>query len=168
MHHDASTTRHKMYTQNIVFTVVFLPNVISFLLAFLEPWSEDRRNRKDYRILYLDVYASHLDADVRDLCWSRGYVLLFHYGHTTGVAQINDTDLHAALSKLYQDYEMLSMLEQQKICKSDISRSHQQVVGSTHACTYVRTYVRTRCRHIFRKCASIVIRMCITCGHVWR
>ena len=42
-----------------------------------------------------------------------GYVTLFHYGCTTGVAQVNDTDLHAELERVYCELEQAAFNEQQ-------------------------------------------------------
>ena len=67
---------------------------IAYLERWLDPWTELRAERRDWRILFCGVAASHLGEDVMSLCHSRGYCLLYHYGSTTAVAQVNDTDLH--------------------------------------------------------------------------
>ncbi len=59
----------------------------------------------DWRILYCDVYAAHLGDPVSRLAWSHNYVMVIHGGGTTGVAQVNDTHLHQALSREYQRLE---------------------------------------------------------------
>ena len=69
---------------------------------------------KDFAIYVLDNYAVHLMAEVRTLLWERGYVLIISGGGITGYIQENDTHVHRALKREYQDLEaelMLSMLE---------------------------------------------------------
>ena len=67
------------------------PRFFAYLDQWLQPWSEERAAADDYRLLYLDVAASHLGAAVEEFCWQRGYIYLLHYGGTTSVAQVNDT-----------------------------------------------------------------------------
>ena len=67
---------------------------LSYLDAWLGPWSEVRAAANDYCILYSDVAAGHIGDDVDKLCWSKGYVYLLHYGGTTAIIQVNDTDCH--------------------------------------------------------------------------
>ena len=69
---------------------------------------------KDFAIYVLDNYAVHLMAEVRTLLWERGYVLVINGGGITSYIQENDTHVHRALKREYQDLEaelMLSMLE---------------------------------------------------------
>ena len=82
----------------------------------------------DYKCLMMDAYSAHMDDQVLNLCWERGYILLFHYGCTTGIAQINDTDLHQEFESTYIDQETQSFIEKQAIDPGDISRSHQEVI----------------------------------------
>ncbi len=42
----------------------------------------------------MDVAKSHLGDPIIEMAWTRGYLVLYHYGCTTGVAQVNDTDLN--------------------------------------------------------------------------
>ncbi len=77
-------------------------DVYDFLDRHLEPWTDGR----DWRLLHCDAYKPHIATRLVDLCWSRGYILLLHGGGTTGVAQVNDTHLHHALSLDYQGLEM--------------------------------------------------------------
>ena len=77
----------------------------------------------------MDSYAAHLTQKVNDTAWSRGYIALYHYGCTTALAQVNDTHLHAPLSKIYQDLETECFLRRQDEHGSkDIGRSVQEVV----------------------------------------
>ena len=76
----------------------------------------------------LDVAASTCGPEVVSFAHSRGYVVLYHYGGSTGVAQVNDTDLHAELSSMYLDLEQTGFHNQQMIDPGNISRSLQAVV----------------------------------------
>ena len=77
----------------------------------------------------MDSYAAHLTQKVNDTAWSRGYIALYHYGCTTALAQVNDTHLHAPLSKIYQDLETECFLRRQDEHGSkDIGRSVQEIV----------------------------------------
>ena len=55
-------------------------------------------------------------------------VLLFHHGCTTGITQVNDTDLHDAFSRDYVGLECQSFLDRQMVCPGDIGRSNQDVI----------------------------------------
>ena len=65
-----------------------------------------------WRLLFCDVYAAHLGDPVSRLAWKHGYVIVVHGGGTTGVAQVNDTHLHQALSREYQRLEQKDMFAQ--------------------------------------------------------
>ena len=104
-------------------------HVMDYLRRWLDEWTPEREAAGDWRILYMDCYRAHLSPELADFCWSRGYVLLFHYGCTTGIAQVNDTDLHQPLSSLYVGFETNSFIEQQAVDPADISRPVQQVPG---------------------------------------
>jgi len=103
-------------------------HVLRFLRRWLLPWTEDRALANDYRLLFLDAFAAHLDPQVADFAWGCGYVVVYHGGGTTGVAQVNDTDLHAELERAYIENEVQSFLVQQLHDPGNISRSRQQVV----------------------------------------
>ena len=81
------------------------------------------------RILMMDSYAAHLTKAVSDLAWRRGYIVLYHYGGTTALAQVNDTHLHAPFSRLYQELEGACFLRrQEKNGSKDIGRANQEVI----------------------------------------
>ena len=61
----------------------------------------------------MDIASSQIGAAVEDLAWEHGYVTLYHYGGTTGVAQVNDTDLHAEFSRIYIDLEQIAFTDMQ-------------------------------------------------------
>jgi hypothetical protein len=65
-------------------------HIIKFLARWLDEWTPAREAAHDYRIIMMDVAGSHCAPEVRDFCWSRGYVALYHFGCTTGVAQVSD------------------------------------------------------------------------------
>ena len=104
-------------------------HILAYLRRWLDPWSEQRALRRDWRILFLDVAKSHCGPEVLALCHERGYVLLFHYGCTTGVAQVNDTDLHGPFEKFYVELEQASFNIQQTWDPGCVSRSLQAVVN---------------------------------------
>ena len=104
-------------------------HVQAFCEKWLDEWSPEREKQKDYRILYLDSYRGHLSPELDELCWQRGYVLLIHYGCTTGVAQVNDTDLHDKFEQIYLELEQDAFTEAQSIDPSDISRTEQEVLN---------------------------------------
>ena len=85
----------------------------TFLDRWLDPWSAERALANGYRVLMLDVAGCHLPDEVSTFCWSRGYFALFHYGCTTGVAQVNGTDLHGVFERKYLEVEQASFVEQQ-------------------------------------------------------
>ena len=69
-----------------------------FLEHFIKPAGEDYESR----LICLDLHASHMDASVVELIESRGHVLLFHGGGTTGCVQINDTHMHQSVREEYE------------------------------------------------------------------
>ena len=101
-------------------------NMVSYLRKWLDPWTEARARRGDYRILMMDVAASHLSPELVDLAWSRGYCVLYHYGCTTAVAQVNDTHCHADYSAIFCEFELASMVQQRLFDPMNIGRTLQQ------------------------------------------
>jgi hypothetical protein len=93
----------------------------------LEEWTPERAAQKDYRICYSDVAQSHCGGDVQDFCWSRGYVMMYHFGGTTAVAQVNDTDCHGDFEMVYVEFEQDACNERQAIDPGNISRTVQEV-----------------------------------------
>ena len=51
-------------------------------------------------IVMLDWFSGHLTDEVAELVRRKGHVLLFHGGGCTPFTQINDTHLHASLSRI--------------------------------------------------------------------
>jgi hypothetical protein len=100
---------------------------IEFLRRHLEEWTPERAAQRDYRICYSDVAQSHCGGDVQDFCWTRGYVMLYHYGGTTAVAQVNDTDCHGDFEMVYVNFEQEACNERQAIDPGNISRTVQEV-----------------------------------------
>jgi hypothetical protein len=103
-------------------------NIIAYLDKWLRPWSAVRQKSGDYRILMMDIAASHVGAEVVDFAWARGYVTVYHYGCTTGIAQVNDTDCHGAFEAAYVALEQTSFVEQQLIDPGCVSRTPQDVI----------------------------------------
>ena len=66
--------------------------------------------------------------DIRNLCWERGYIVLFHFGHITAVLQVNDTDLHAVFKRIYESLECLRFTRKLIEDPQDISSTRQEVI----------------------------------------
>ena len=97
------------------------------------------------RILMMDSYAAHLTKAVSDLAWRRGYIVLYHYGGTTALAQVNDTRVYAPFSRLYQELETECFLRRQERNGSrDIGRSNQEVIDDI--CETWRNLTMTKLR----------------------
>ena len=79
-------------------------------------------------VLMLDSYRAHMDPAIRALAWSRGYVVLLHYGCTTGVTQVNDSDLHASFKRIYVSFETDDVIERALVDPGDIACSREQVM----------------------------------------
>ena len=108
-------------------------HILTYLDRWLAPWTEARAGAQDWRILMLDVAKSHIGDEVVAKAHQHGYVTLYHYGCTTGVAQVNDTHLHADFSRMYMNLECMAFAEQQIHDSSDISRNLQAVVDDACA-----------------------------------
>ena len=78
--------------------------------------------------MYLDAYSAHLTDRVRNLAWERGYAMCYHGGCTTGICQVNDTDLHAAFEREYTACEMVTFFEQNLVDPGNIGRTRQQII----------------------------------------
>ena len=104
-------------------------HMLAYLRTWLAPWTESRTEAKDWRILMLDIAKSHCGDEITALAHSRGYVVLYHYGCTTGVAQVNDTHLHADFSRIYTNFECMAFAAQQQHDPGYIGRDLQEVVN---------------------------------------
>ena len=91
-------------------------------------WTEERAAANDYWLLYLDVAKSHLGDAVAKLAWERGFVVQFHYGSTTAIAQVNDTDIHGPFEQEYLEKEQESFNAKNEISPGDISRTEEEVL----------------------------------------
>ena len=85
-------------------------DVITFLKRHLEEW----RPGRDWRILLADDFSAHKTANVRRLCWSRGYILLIHGGGATPTSQTPDTDLNEHVRREYSKEESVLLLEKMR------------------------------------------------------
>lgn len=103
-------------------------HILRYLDRWLDPWTDERARIHDYRILMMDVAGSHVGDEVVDFAWTRGYIALFHYGCTTGVGQVNDTDLHGPFEREYLDHEQAAFNEQQMLRPGSVARTPQDVV----------------------------------------
>ena len=103
-------------------------HILRFLDRHLPPMYAERVRLKDYRILMMDVAASHISDAVVDFAWTRGYVVILHYGCTTGVAQVNDTDLHVFLERIFIELEQAAFNRQQELDPGCVARTPQDVL----------------------------------------
>ena len=85
-------------------------DVIAFLKKHVEEWSEGRH----WRILLADDFSAHKTANVFNLAWSRGYVMLILGGGSTPVMQTCDTDLNEHVRREYGMLESRYLLEQMR------------------------------------------------------
>ena len=76
-------------------------DIVDFLNKHLEEWKQGR----DWRIILADDFAPHKSANVRRLCWNRGYILVVHGGGATPVVQTVDTDLNEHVRRAYAKIE---------------------------------------------------------------
>ena len=104
-------------------------DMVAYLEKYLEPWTPERAQKGDWKILMLDSYRAHWSEDIERCCWERGYLALYHYGNTTGVMQVNDTHLHGPFKRIYLNYEEDAFAKQLMHDPGDISRSREQVGG---------------------------------------
>ena len=110
-----------------------LDNVLAFLRRWLPEWTPERAAAQDYRILMMDVAKSHCDPAVTDLAWTRGFITLYHYGCTTAVGQVNDTDCHGEFERVYLEMETAAFMQQQYQDPGNITRTPGNVVDDVCA-----------------------------------
>jgi hypothetical protein len=108
-------------------------HILNFLKRWLDEWTPERASCHDYRILFMDVAKSHLGDPIIEMAWSRGYLVLYHYGCTTGVAQVNDTDLHGDFERHYLEFEQAAFNAQQLYDPGCVTRTLQNVVDDSIA-----------------------------------
>ena len=104
-------------------------DMVAYLSKHLEPWTPERAQKGEWKILMLDSYRAHWSEDIERCCWERGYLVLYHYGNTTGVMQVNDTHLHGPFKRIFLGYEADAFAEQLIHDPGDIGRSRHQVGG---------------------------------------
>lgn len=104
-------------------------NIVAFLRMRLEEFTPARQEAQAWRILLLDVARSHMHEDAAALAFERGYILLFHFGCTTAIMQVNDTDCHAPLSRVCLHLEEARFAAQQMVDPGNISRTLRDVVA---------------------------------------
>ena len=46
-------------------------NMVDYLEKFLEPWTAERADKGDWKILLLDSYRAHWSEDIETCCWRR-------------------------------------------------------------------------------------------------
>jgi hypothetical protein len=111
------------------------PAFMRYLEKWLLPWTEERQQENDWRILLLDSFAVHKMPEVFAFAKSRGYIILIMGGGTTPILCILDTDLHSRLKgKLIalegDDLHQQAMLQPYRVP----SRGRQTLVDDTCSC----------------------------------
>ena len=101
-------------------------NMVDYLEKYLEPWTAERADKGEWKILLLDSYRAHWSEDIERCCWQRGYLVLYHYGNTTGVMQVNDTHVHAPFKRLFVAFEAPSFAEKAMSDPGDIGRDRHE------------------------------------------
>ena len=102
-------------------------HMYAFLDHWLPPLNDARKNATDWRILMMDSYKAHMSLRIRNLCWQRGYLVIFLRGHITGVLQVNDTDLHAPFKRIYESLEIARFSRKLLADPGDIAATRQEV-----------------------------------------
>ena len=103
-------------------------HLLNYLKKVLPAWTEARAAANDYWLLYLDVAKSHLGGKAEQLAWERGFVFMFHYGSTTAVAQVNDTDIHGPFEQDYLEKEQQCFNTKAELQAGDISRTEEELL----------------------------------------
>ena len=103
-------------------------HILRYLSQWLDPWTDELALAADYRLLMMDMAGSHVQQSVVDFAWSKGYMVLYHYGGITGVLQVNDTDLHGPFQRIFLEEEQQSFNEKQEIRPGCIARSPREVL----------------------------------------
>ena len=85
---------------------------LEYLRRHLEVLTPQRIADADYRILALDAFEVHKMDEVKELAMSRGYILIFHRGGTTGIGQWNDTGLHLLVEQQFVELERMDFNKQ--------------------------------------------------------
>ena len=99
-------------------------DIIEFLNTHLEKWTEGR----DWRILLADDFAAHKTMNIRNLCWSRGYILVLHGGGATPITQTPDTDLNEYVRREYGKIESHLLLQKMRDGVSVPSSKHEECI----------------------------------------
>ncbi len=78
----------------------------------------------------LDAYKPHLDCKVWQFAFEREYIIIPHGGGTTGIAQVNDTDIHQPFSAEYIAREQVELLEKMLRMPANWTptRSRQEII----------------------------------------
>ena len=66
--------------------------------------ARDVRRPSHTLVTVIDSYSPHMYTSVGVLFKGRGVVPLFHGGGTTAIHQVNDTDMHQRIAKVYKKY----------------------------------------------------------------
>ena len=64
--------------------------------------AQDVRRPSHTLVTVIDSYSPHMYTSVGVLFKGRGVVPLFHGGGTTASYQVNDTDMHQHIAKVYK------------------------------------------------------------------
>jgi hypothetical protein len=98
------------------------------VLEFLDWWLPVAEHPQDSLLVMLDWFSAHLHEKVQQLVHREGHLLDYHGGGTTPIGQVNDTHIHAALSRDYKILENEDALRQRSVNSKRVPRRSRQII----------------------------------------
>ena len=98
------------------------------VLEFLDWWLPVAEHPQDSLLVMLDWFSAHLHEKVQQLVHRKGHLLDYHGGGTTPIEQVNDTHIHAALSRDYKILENEDALRQRSVNSKRVPRRSRQII----------------------------------------
>ena len=97
-----------------------LQNMLNYIKSLPSATNSAFPSEQHYRIFLLDNYSVHLDVEIREALFKKGYILILIGGGITSSVQGNDTHYHHLIKKKYRELESEEMLRQLSIDKFKI------------------------------------------------
>jgi hypothetical protein len=125
-----TTIKNKLMTQNhvLIQTQEKGSYRVEDVLEFLDWWLPVAEQPEDSLLVMLDWFSAHLHEKVQQLVRKKGHILDYHGGGTTPIEQVNDTHIHAALSREYKVIENADAFRQRSINPKKVPRRNRQVI----------------------------------------
>ena len=98
------------------------------VLEFLDFWLPVAEQPEDSLLVMLDWFSAHLHEKLQQLVRKKGHILDYHGGGTTPIEQVNDTHIHAALSREYKVIENADAFRQRSINPKKVPRRNRQII----------------------------------------